>query len=84
MRPDPVTGRSPKWALESVGRIRLSRASHMEIKSPLAPMVAPRGRALEFFRLVAKETDNSFAESLAGGRELSCEALRILFAPDAP
>ena len=79
-----MTGRSPKWAAESVGRIRLSRAPHMEFKSPLAPTVAPRGRALVYFRLVAKEADNALAEALAGGREVFCEALRILFTPDAP
>ena len=54
-------------ALESVGRMRLSRAPHMEFKSLLAPTMAPRGRPLEYFRLVAKETDNTLVEALAGG-----------------
>ena len=56
----------------------------MEFQSLLAPMVAPRGRALEYFRLVAKGADNFVAKASAGLRELFCEALRILSTPDAP
>ena len=56
----------------------------MEFQSLLAPMVAPRGRALVYFRLVAKGADNFVSEASAGLRELFCEALRILSTPDAP
>ena len=86
-----MTGRSPwnlwaafAWCLMEICSPFASRAPHMEIKSLLAPTVPPRGRSLEYFRHVAKETDNFLAKASAGGRELFCEALRIVSAPDAP
>ena len=89
--PDPATSRSPwnlwaafAWCLMEICSPFASRAPHMEIKSLLAPMVAPRGRALEYFRLVAKGADNFVAKASAGLRALFCEALRILFTPDVP
>ena len=41
-------------------------------------------RALEHFRRVAKQADNPFARAAEKGREIICEAIRILYTPYAP
>ena len=64
--------------------MRLSRAPHMEFKSLLAPMVAPGGRALEYFRLIAKETDNTLVDASAGGRELFAKPCAFCSLPTHP
>ena len=73
-----------KVALESVDRLRLSRAPHMKYKYLLSGSVTTMDRALEYFRRVAKETDDELVRAVAQEREFVCEAMRVLFTPYAP
>ena len=68
-------------AAESVDRFRLCRAPHVRCKL-LAPDGAhSTGRALEYFRRVAEQTDSVLARAVAAGRELICEFIRALHTP---
>ena len=73
-----------KVALESVDRLRLSRAPHMKFKFLLSGNVTSMDKALEYFRRVAKETDEELVRAVALEREFICEAMRVLFTPYAP
>ena len=73
-----------KVALESVDRLRLSRAPHMKYKYLLAGGVTSMDKALEYFRRVIKESDDVLVRSIAMEREFICEAMRVLFTPYAP
>ena len=70
--------------MESVGRSRLSRAPHMRYKYLLPTGAQSMGKALEYFRRVAKEADSSRVRAVASEREFICETMRILFSPSAP
>ena len=71
-------------AMESVDRIRLSRAPRMKYKRLLSNGAQLMGRAAEYFRRVAKQTGSPQVRVLANEREYICEAMRTLFAPYAP
>ena len=71
-------------AMESVGRTRPSSASRMKYKFLLSNGAGSMGKALEYFRRAAKQTDNPFARAVANEREFFWEAMRILFTPYAP
>ena len=73
-----------KVAMESVDRIRLSRAPHMKYKFLLSGNVNSMDKALEYFRRVAKETDDELVRAVAQEREFICDAMRVLFTPYAP
>ena len=68
--------RDERVALESVGRIGLSRAPHVEFDSLLGPGAAPIDRALECLRRVAKETGSPPVSARAQERESICGAFR--------
>ena len=73
-----------KVALESVDRLRLSRAPHMKYKYLLSGGVSSMDKALEYFRRVVKESNDVLVRSVAMEREFICEAMRVLFTPYAP
>ena len=73
-----------KVALESAGRIRLSRAPHMKNKYLLVGGARSMDKAPEYFRRVAKQSGDPLARAVASEREFICEAMRILFTPYAP
>ena len=73
-----------KVALESVDRLRLSRAPHMKFKYLLSGGVQSMDKALEYFRRVAKESSDALVKAVAPEREFICEAMRVLFTPYAP
>ena len=79
-----VGSQAEKVALESVDRLRLSRAPHMKFKYLLSGGVSSMDKALEYFRRVAKETDDTLVRAVAKEREFICEAMRVLFTPYAP
>ena len=70
--------------MESVDRIHLSRAPHMEYKYLFPNGVQRMAKALEYFRRVAEHAGNSFVRAVANEREFFRGALRILSAPYAP
>ena len=72
-----------KVALESVDRIRLSRAPHMRYKYLLAGGLRSMDRALEYFRRVVTPPDDPLMRAVASEREFICGAVRILFTPYA-
>ena len=76
--------RAEKVAMESVGRIRLSRAPHMKYKYPLSGGARTIGKALEYFRRVVKQSDDPLVRAVASEREFICEAMRTLVTPYAP
>ena len=73
-----------KVAMESVDRIRLSRAPHMTYKYLLANGAQYIDEASGYFRRVANQTDNSLVRAAANEREFICEAMRIPHTPYAP
>ena len=73
-----------KVALESVDRLRLSRAPHMKFRYLLSGGVRSMDKALEYFRRVAKESKDPLVCAVALEREFICEAMRVLFTPYAP
>ena len=73
-----------KVAMEPVGGLRLSCASHMKYKYLLPNGAQYMDNASEYFRRVARETDSSLVRAVAFGREFFCEVVRILYAPYAP
>ena len=73
-----------KVALESVDRLRLSRAPHMKFKYLLSGNVKSMDKALEYFRRVAKESKDPLVCAVAMEREFICDAMRVLFTPYAP
>ena len=79
-----VGTRAERAAMESVGRIRLSRAPHMKYKYLLGNGARTINEALEYFRRVVRQTDSPPVRAVAFEREFICESTRILFAPHAP
>ena len=71
-------------ALESVGRLRLSRAPHVEFKFLPGSGPSSIGRAVAYIRRVAKERGNFLAKALAQELEFTLEASRISCAPFFP
>ena len=71
-------------AMEPADHFRLSRAPHMKYKYLLADGAQTNGRALEYFRRGAEQTDSASTCAVANERESVCEAIRILYAPYAP
>ena len=71
-------------AMESAGRIRLSRAPHVKYKCLLPNGVQSMDKAPEFFRRVAKYFDGSLVRAVACEREFIGEAMRVLYTPSAP
>ena len=53
----------------------------MKYKNSLPNGARPMGNALEYFRPIAKETDNPLVRVVANERESICEAARNLFTP---
>ena len=76
--------RAGQVAVEPIGRIRLNRAPYMKFRLLFGPGIQGRDRALEFFRHVAKGTNDVVARTRAKERENICDAVRILFPPYAP
>ena len=74
---------SERVAMESVDRIRLSRAPYMKYKFLLPNGAQPMGRTLEYFRRVAKQTDSALARAVATEREFICDSIRAFYAPHA-
>ena len=70
--------------MESVGRIRLSRAPHMKYKWLLSNGAQSIGKALEHFRRVAEQTDSPLVRAVADEREDIYEATHFLRTPYAP
>ena len=70
--------------MESVDRIRLSRAPRMKDKYLLPNGAQSMDEALEYFRAVAKQMDSPLARAVANEREYICEAMRVLLTPHAP
>ena len=70
--------------MESVGRIPLCRAPHMEYKFLLAGGVRAMEGPLEYFRRVVRQSDDPLVRAVASEREFICEAIRILSTPYAP
>ena len=64
-------------ALESVGRIRLSRFPHMKSKYLVGSGVHGMDRASEYFRRVARGTDMPLVRAVANEREFICVSLSI-------
>ena len=73
-----------KVAMESVGRIRLSRAPHMKYKYLLSGGVRIIDKALGYFRRAAKQCGDPLVRAVASESEFICEAMRILSTPYAP
>ena len=61
--------------MESADRTRLSRAPHMKYKSLFSNGAQSMGRALEYFRRVAKQTDSASARAAAAEREFICDSI---------
>ena len=79
-----VGAQAERVAMESVGRVRLSRAPHIKYEYLLPNGARSMDKALEYFRRVAEETDNPPVRAVTNEREFSCETMRILFTPCAP
>ena len=70
-------------AKESVDRFRLRRAPHMKYTYLLPNGAHPMSRALEYLRLVARQTDSASARAVAAERECICESIRVSYTPYA-
>ena len=57
--------------------------AHEEFKRRLDPQVGSMGRALSYFRRVAKGTEDELVRALAWGCEFICVSARALFSPYA-
>ena len=68
-------------AMDSVDRIHLSCATHMKSKFSLRNGAHALGRALEYFRRVAEETDSSSVRAGVNRCEFFRESARVLFTP---
>ena len=55
----------------------------MKYKYLLFNGVQSMGKASGYFRRVAEQTENLLVRAVSSGRELICEAIRILFTPYA-
>ena len=77
-----VGSQAESVAMESLERIRLSRAAHMMRKHELGP--DPLVRALAFFREDMREANDPLVRVLEKKREFMCEALRALSALHVP
>ena len=73
-----------KVAMKPVGRIRLSRAPHMQYNYLLPNGGQSTDKASEWFRRVAKQTESPPARAVANEREFCCGAMRFLLTPYAP
>ena len=76
--------RAERVAMESIDRTRLNRAPHMTFKHSLDPDAEGVGRALEYFRRVAKATNDVLVRASANERGYFCAAACIHFTPYAP
>ena len=79
-----VGSQATKVAREPWGPIRLGCAAHMKLEHLLGAEVSSMGRALAYFRKVAKEVDVAMARALHHESEYICDDGRISFAPNLP
>ena len=66
---------SERVGVESVDRLRLNCAPHLKYKFLLPNAAHSMGRALEYFRRVAKQTDSASARAAAAEREFICDSI---------
>ena len=76
-----AASRSGRVALGSIGRVRSNPSPHVKFKQCSGPDAQGVGRAAEYLRRVAKETDDGLARTSASQREHFREAPRALPTP---